>query len=521
MARKPKQPLLENGALPRYAAYRRVSSPGQVEKDLSLPEQASQQRDFIRRNGGVVVAEFEDAGISGKNIKDRPAFQDMIQAAKEGKFDVLLVHASNRAFRNRHDAITSKTALKKLGIRLQSVTESWFGGSEPDDNLLEGFMECIDEWKLEELSRETKKGIRSAANHHGRQQGPPPFGYAWADLETPRSGWIVSDQYAVWVRRAFERILSGASLADVTREFNALRVPSPRAVLGRRRAAQGWSIPAVRYLITNRTYTGIVRYHDETFAGSHPAIIGADVFDQVQRVLAGRARGRCEASDALFAGGVLSCPLCRAEGRRSALTHVPYVNRKGERVRRYRCAAWAMHRERQGTGRQSAGACAGYGVNEDVVLAALKQALTAIAGGKRRVPKAPDLERLRGDSLKRSRDDAYVQQIAVAQRELETHPAVRERLTWQQKFVSREEFVAAFAALKAREAKLLAVIADAERGRRTEARLAAGEAAEIVAVLESDLPARQKRDVLRAFIEDIVPSADKRGVHIEFLASLA
>lgn len=39
-----------------------------MDKDLSLPAQRRQQLDFVAKGGGLVAAEYEDGGISGRRL---------------------------------------------------------------------------------------------------------------------------------------------------------------------------------------------------------------------------------------------------------------------------------------------------------------------------------------------------------------------------------------------------------------------------------------------------------------------
>jgi DNA invertase Pin-like site-specific DNA recombinase len=520
MARKPINPTTD-AAIQRIALYRRVSSPGQVERDLSLPEQASQQRDYVRREGGIITHEFEDAGISAKTVDDRPDFLDMVEAAKRGEFDILVVHNSNRAFRNRYDAITTKAALKNLGITLRSVTEPWFGGEDPEDKLIEGVMECVAEWKLDDLSRETKKGIRSAANNQGRQHGFVPFGYEWINETSWREGWAVCEETAQWVRWMFESIASGMTICDVCRELNTLRVQTQYARLGRKQSAKGWQRQAVAHILRNRVYIGKVQYCDEEFEGAHPAIIDEWLFERVQQVLQKRSAGRAEGSSGLFSGGVLTCPICIAEGRDSILAHTPYTSRRGVYIHRYTCSSAKYRKSNISVGFDDGG-CPGFAINEEPVFASIISALEGIAGGRGRIPPAPNVNALRESTMKRSHESSYQMRIDAARRELEDHPRIRERMTWQQGYVSKEDFTASLERLVARGRELEAIIAGIEQERASEATLSAEEAGMVVSFLESEVySTQQKRDLLRSFFRQVTPSLDKRGVILTMRASSA
>ena len=59
------------------ALYARVSTVRQAEKDLSIPDQLNQMRDWAAANGFAVAMEYIEAGASATDDK-RPVFQQMM-----------------------------------------------------------------------------------------------------------------------------------------------------------------------------------------------------------------------------------------------------------------------------------------------------------------------------------------------------------------------------------------------------------------------------------------------------------
>ena len=52
--------------------YARVSTTKQAEKDLSIPDQLKQMRDWCKRQGFGVAVEYVEPGASATDDKDRP-----------------------------------------------------------------------------------------------------------------------------------------------------------------------------------------------------------------------------------------------------------------------------------------------------------------------------------------------------------------------------------------------------------------------------------------------------------------
>ena len=86
------------------ALYARVSTTRQAEKDLSIPDQLRQMRDWCKRRGFAVRAEYVESGASGTDDR-RPVFQQMIVEAtlEPSPFDSIVVHSRSRFFRDMYD----------------------------------------------------------------------------------------------------------------------------------------------------------------------------------------------------------------------------------------------------------------------------------------------------------------------------------------------------------------------------------------------------------------------------------
>ena len=505
----------------RVALYRRVSHPDQVIKDLSLPEQASQQRAWVTSIGGIITHDFEDAAISGKEMRNRPDFLAMIEAAKRLEFDLLLIHKSDRSFRNRFEAVTTKVMLKNLGIKLASVVEPWFGSDEPEDQLLEGLMECVAEWYSGNMSREIKKGIRSAANNQGRQQGQPAFGYTWASPGVPRAGWIVDDETAHWVRYIYQRTLEGAIAADICRELNALNIAPPASRFNPERPyVNGWLSQTVTVILTNHVYTGVVTAAGQEFKGHQATLIDKETFDRVQDILERRGKTRSETSDAFFVGGLLLCPLCHAANRHGILSHAPYWNKRGERIRRYSCSTGIYSRNQRSVGIVPANKCPGYTINESVIVKGLRKSLTQV--GAVVAPAQIDADLVRRAGERRVSERTFTDRMTAIEKELAAIPMLRTRFQWQHGIggMTDDEFLNNLSELSKRESELTAMLKGVESERAGRSGIGIDEAHAILYAIDApDLTPIQRRDILRTFIRVMMPSADKTSLDVFYLAS--
>jgi len=72
--------------------YIRVSTEDQVREGFSLGEQQEKLEQLCKYKGFEIFKIYKDAGISAKNMKDRPAFQEMLEDMKSGKINYIVAY---------------------------------------------------------------------------------------------------------------------------------------------------------------------------------------------------------------------------------------------------------------------------------------------------------------------------------------------------------------------------------------------------------------------------------------------
>lgn len=90
-------------------------------------------------------------------------------------FEVILVYKLTRFARNREDSIIFKSALRKKGIQVVSVSEPFEDG--PTGRMLEGIIEVLDEFYSLKLAQDVTRGMREAASNrtpHSRPSSGEP-----------------------------------------------------------------------------------------------------------------------------------------------------------------------------------------------------------------------------------------------------------------------------------------------------------------------------------------------------------
>ena len=218
--------------------YLRVSSSVQVD-GISLQLQEERLRAYAASQGWEVVERYEDAGLSGSTT-DRPAFQRMMEDAKRGRFQAVLVYKLDRLTRSVRDFHELADELESKGVAIVSVTQN-IDTSSPTGRLLRNILIDFANFERELIAERSTEGKRRLAAG-GRYLGwEPPFGYRKVG-ERANARLVVVPEEADVVREIFRLYLTG-QYGDVA---IARRV--------------GMSANRVRRILLNPTYTGKIAY---------------------------------------------------------------------------------------------------------------------------------------------------------------------------------------------------------------------------------------------------------------------
>ena len=148
------------------AIYARVSTDKQA-VDVQLTE----LRDYVKRAGWKIFREFTDEGFTGKNTS-RPAFKEMMDLARQRKFDVLLVWKLDRLSRSLKDLINTLDELGHLGIDFNSY-DNKIDTSTPTGKLVFQIIGAVAEFERDIISERVRAGLRNA-KRKGKRLGRPP-----------------------------------------------------------------------------------------------------------------------------------------------------------------------------------------------------------------------------------------------------------------------------------------------------------------------------------------------------------
>ena len=154
----------------RAALYIRVSTREQKNKGTSTEAQNIELKRYAEAQNIEIINSYVDDGYSGSNL-DRPRFQDMLNDAKSGLFDIILIWKYDRFSRNLIDQEISIHQLKKLNVSVNSITED--GGT-----LIRQIRGAVNQDELKKTIQRSKlvKEMRAKQGYH---LAASPFGYSF------------------------------------------------------------------------------------------------------------------------------------------------------------------------------------------------------------------------------------------------------------------------------------------------------------------------------------------------------
>lgn len=196
------------------ALYARVSTAKQAEKDLSIPDQLKQMREWCKSRGLLVAMEYVEPGASATDDK-RPVFQQMIAEATKDTppYEAIIVHSRSRFFRDLFEFLNYERKLARSGVKVQSITQQTT--DDPAGEMASKLFSLFDEYQSKENGKHTLRAMKENALQGYFNGSRPLFGFRVQETEkTGNKGQrkkrlVVDLAEAATVRRIFDLYLNG------------------------------------------------------------------------------------------------------------------------------------------------------------------------------------------------------------------------------------------------------------------------------------------------------------------------
>ncbi len=283
--------------------------------------------EYADRQGWQIVERFEDLGISGAALGNRPGVLKLQQAAFEGRVDAVLVTDLSRLSRSQGDLSKMIDRFVAKGIRVIGVQDG-YDSARRGHKLQAGLSGIIGEAFREMVKDRTYAALDSRAKEK-RATGGRAYGY--------RDGKVDKGE-AYMVREIFGRFGDGASCRTIAADLNARRIPSPGSSWNRtERRAAGWMGSGIRAILRNERYRGVVHWNTSewrkdpdtgkrkrverprsewiSYVDESLRIVSDDLWDKVQRrtrPAKDDVRLKAGGKPKYLLSGLLRCDMCDA-----------------------------------------------------------------------------------------------------------------------------------------------------------------------------------------------------------------
>ena len=307
------------------AIYTRVSTIEQAEEGYSNDEQERLLTNWCNKNGYEIYKCYSDRGISGKDIKHRPALKELLKDAEEKKFDMVISWKINRISRKLSDVLKIVDIFEKNNITFKSYSEP-FETDTPAGKMQFQMMALIGEFERGTIAQNVKMGMCAKARA-GEWCGGRVLGYDLVPIDDIQTGkrrktkLIINEKEAEVVRIIFNEYANGKGYKAITNKINKLGYKTKKG--------NDFSVGSIKDILTNPVYIGKVRYNVRQnwsekrrrninanpiiTDGIHDSIIEESLWNKVQAVLESKKGKPARIYDGKFPlTGILKCPKCGA-----------------------------------------------------------------------------------------------------------------------------------------------------------------------------------------------------------------
>ena len=251
------------------AAYIRLSlEDNNIDKGKPESNSISNQREliknYIENNSdfcNVRYLEFTDDGYTGTDF-NRPGYQRMIESARAGEINCIIVKDLSRLGRNHiKTGELIEYIFPFLGVRFISINDMYDSQKVKDTPRIEiGFKNLVNEFYSRDLSEKIKK-VKMLQMKKGYTLWYPAYGYK----KTPEDKHkiVIDDETAKIVKRIFSMKQDGKGCTEIARILNNEGIPSPGKYrkIGNGSEDRFWRKNSVYSIIKNEVYTGATVCH--------------------------------------------------------------------------------------------------------------------------------------------------------------------------------------------------------------------------------------------------------------------
>jgi DNA invertase Pin-like site-specific DNA recombinase len=267
-----------------------------------------------------VVEVFTDNDVSAYSGKPRKGYRAML--ARLDEVDAILCWHTDRLHRNPSELEEYIALTESTGVATRTVKAGDLDLSTPHGRLVARQLGSLARYESEHKAERIARKMEELVVAGKWTGGTRPFGWDVVDRQL-----VLNDREATLVREAFDRVLSGESLASVVRWFDASGVTTTRG--------KQWGYAQLRQMLLRPRNAGLAERDGSVISRLEAAaIVSEDKFRAVERLLNDPGRRKSRTNRARFLlSGIAKCHCGEA------VKKVVVSGRNGARHDTYRCPA--------------------------------------------------------------------------------------------------------------------------------------------------------------------------------------
>ncbi|RIM54561.1 cassette chromosome recombinase CcrA [Staphylococcus capitis] len=279
-------------------------------KQQSLATQQSLILNTAKQYGWPNVTFYDDKK-SGRHTK-RSGYQKMVEMITSGKCKVLCCYRLNRLHRNLKNAIQFFEICKKHHVTIISVNDGYFDLSKEFDRFRLNILMSLAEMESNNISEQTRNGIKEKAKQGKMITTHAPFGYQYHN-----GTFTIDTVKAPTIKAVFNYYLQGYGYKKIAQYLEA----DDNFI--NRKPYQ------VRNIILNPNYCGRVINQYGQYENMFPAIVSTTIYEEAQVIRTQKQVKRKPSENQLKQK--IKCPYCH-----STLTNMT-VRKPDHSLRYYVC----------------------------------------------------------------------------------------------------------------------------------------------------------------------------------------
>jgi len=257
--------------------YIRVSTLTQAEKGLGLKTQEQEIIKYCKNNKLELIKIYKDEGISGTKA-DREGLSNLISLLNNS--NKIIVLNTSRLWRSDIVKVLIHKELKKINADIISIEQPTYSiyNKDPNDFLINGMMELLDQYERMSISLKLSKGRKTKVRGGSKACGAAALGYRWNN----KAEIITDEKTAPVIKLIFNKYLEIKSVQAVKNYLNENNYKT--------NSGKKFNNQSLINILKNDFYKGIITHGNLSEIGKHEILINPIIFGKVQKLLKAKSK---------------------------------------------------------------------------------------------------------------------------------------------------------------------------------------------------------------------------------------